>query len=71
MLLSGNATDVLENATVFSSIEEAIKDSTYVYATSSRNRTIQWPTLNSETQPQLFVISPTREGRFNIIWKGG
>ena len=32
--LSGNATDVLENAIVFSSIEEAIKDSTYVYATS-------------------------------------
>ena len=31
--LSGNATDVLENAIVFSSIEEAIKDSTYVYAT--------------------------------------
>jgi tRNA (cytidine32/uridine32-2'-O)-methyltransferase len=46
--LSGNATDVLENASVFTSIEEAIKDSTYVYATSSRNRTIQWPTLNSE-----------------------
>ena len=46
--LSGNATDVLDNATVYSSIEEAIKDSTYVYATSSRNRTIQWPTLNAE-----------------------
>jgi tRNA (cytidine32/uridine32-2'-O)-methyltransferase len=39
---------VLDNATVYSSIEEAIKDSTYVYATSSRNRTIQWPTLNAE-----------------------
>ena len=62
--LSGNATDVLENAIVFSSIEEAIKDSTYVYATSSRNRTIQWPTLNSETQPQLFVISPIMRRAF-------
>jgi tRNA (cytidine32/uridine32-2'-O)-methyltransferase len=38
----------LKTHQVFTSIEEAIKDSTYVYATSSRNRTIQWPTLNSE-----------------------
>ena len=32
----------------FYSIEEAIKESTFVYATSSRNRTIQWPTVNAE-----------------------
>ena len=36
--LSGNATDVLENAQIYSSIKEAIKDSTFVYATSSRDR---------------------------------
>ena len=33
--LSGNATDVLENAQIYTSIKEAIKDSTFVYATSS------------------------------------
>jgi tRNA (cytidine32/uridine32-2'-O)-methyltransferase len=42
--LSGNATDILENAQVYKTIEDAIKTSTFVYATSSRNRTIQWPT---------------------------
>ena len=41
--LSGNATDVLENAQIYTSIREAIKDSTFVYATSSRDRSIQWP----------------------------
>jgi tRNA (cytidine32/uridine32-2'-O)-methyltransferase len=40
--LSGNATDVLKNAKIFKNIREAIKDSTFVYATSSRDRSIQW-----------------------------
>ena len=41
--LSGNATDVLKNAKIYKNIREAIKDSTFVYATSSRDRSIQWP----------------------------
>ena len=48
--LAGNALDVLENAQVFESIEEAIADSTFVYATSSRIRPIQWPPVNSEEE---------------------
>ena len=32
--LSGNATDVLENAKIFDSIKDAIKGSTFIYATS-------------------------------------
>ena len=46
--LAGNATDVLENAIIFDSIKEAIKDSTFVYATSARDRSIQWPIMNAE-----------------------
>ena len=46
--LSGNATDVLKNATVYKSIKEAIKESTFVYATSARDRSIQWPIMNAE-----------------------
>ena len=46
--LAGNATDVLENATIFDSIKDAIKDSTFVYATSARDRSIQWPIMNAE-----------------------
>ena len=41
--LSGNATDVLNKAKIFTSIKDAIKESTFVYATSSRDRSIQWP----------------------------
>ena len=38
----------------------------------SRNRTIQWPTLNSETAAATICDqSQQREGRFNIIWKRG
>ena len=47
--LSGNATDVLEKAQIFSSIKDAIKDSTFVYATSSRDRSIQWPITDAAT----------------------
>ena len=46
--LSGNATDVLKNATVYKSIKDAIKESTFVYATSARDRSIQWPIMNAE-----------------------
>ena len=44
--LAGNAVDVLDNARVFDSINEAIKDSKAIYATSARDRTIEWPTLS-------------------------
>ena len=46
--LAGNATEVLKNVSIFSSIKDAIKTSTFVYATSSRERSIQWPVLNAE-----------------------
>ena len=46
--LSGNARDVLDNAVIYPSLKEAIKDSTFVYATSSRNRSINWPMVNPE-----------------------
>lgn len=60
--LSGNAEDVLANATVYDSIEDAIKESTFVYATSSRNRTIQWPTVNAEEGASM-VCDQTHSGK--------
>ena len=53
--LSGNATDVLKNATVYKSIKEAIKESTFVYATSARDRSIQWPIMNAEEAANVFI----------------
>ena len=45
--LAGDATDVLENAKIFPSIQEAVKNSKVIYATSARDRTIEWPTLTA------------------------
>ena len=45
--LAGNATDVLEQAKIFSSIQKAVKHSKVIYATSARDRTIEWPTLSA------------------------
>ena len=66
--LSGNATDILENAQVYKTIEDAIKTSTFVYATSSRNRTIQWPTINVEEAAELILNQTTAEKEISILF---
>ena len=50
--LAGNACDVLENAKVFSSIEEAVQDSKIIFATSARARTIEWPVASVKDAAQ-------------------
>ena len=50
--LAGNATDVLDNAKIFTSIQEAVKNSKVIYATSARDRTIEWPTLTAKEAAQ-------------------
>ena len=66
--LSGNATDILENAQIYKTIEDAIKTSTFVYATSSRNRTIQWPTVNVEKGAELILNQTTAEKEISILF---
>ena len=66
--LSGNATDILEDAQVYKTIEDAIKTSTFVYATSSRNRTIQWPTVNVEEGAELILNQTTAEKEISILF---
>ena len=66
--LSGNATDVLENAQVYKTIEDSIKTSTFVYATSSRNRTIQWPTVNVEEAAELILNQTTAEKEISVLF---
>ena len=66
--LSGNATDVLEAATVYDSIDEAIEKSTFVYATSSRNRTIQWPTVNVEEAAQVICDQSFGDKEISILF---
>tara|TARA_B100000497_G_C7658512_1_gene396497 strand:+ start:888 stop:1613 length:726 start_codon:yes stop_codon:yes gene_type:complete len=50
--LAGNAGDVLEQAQVFSSIEEAVKNSKIIFATSARERTIEWPVASAKDAAQ-------------------
>ena len=66
--LSGNATDVLENANTYSSINEAIKDSTFVYATSSRDRSIQWPILNASSAAEKICNEVNSDKEISIIF---
>ena len=66
--LAGNATDVLKNAKIFSSINDAIKDSTFVYATSSRDRSIQWPLMNAESAANEICNQVNSDKEISIIF---
>lgn len=43
---ASGAEDLLENATVVGSLQEAIRDCVYVAGASARSRSIDWPALN-------------------------
>ena len=47
--LAAGATDVLANAKVVSTMEEAVKDCGLVVGTSARSRTLPWPMLEPRT----------------------
>jgi len=66
--LAGNATDVLKNAKIFSSINDAIKDSTFVYATSSRDRSIQWPLMNAESAANEICNQVNSDKEISIVF---
>ncbi len=66
--LSGNARDVLYSATIYSSLQEAIKQSTFVYATSARNRSINWPTVNPEKAADQITEQVAGDKEISIIF---
>ena len=45
--LAGNAVDILKKAKTFTSIESAVQNSKVIYATSARERAIDWPTVTA------------------------
>ena len=47
-VLSGNAQDLIEQAVVVNTLDEAIKNCTDIYATSARTRSISWPIITAE-----------------------
>jgi tRNA (cytidine32/uridine32-2'-O)-methyltransferase len=66
--LSGNARDVLDNATIYPSLQEAIKQSTFIYATSARNRSINWPTVNPEKAVEQIIDQVTGDKEISIVF---
>ena len=66
--LSGNATDVLKNAKIYKNIREAIKDSTFVYATSSRDRSIQWPIKDAASAAKDIHAEVNNNKEISIIF---
>ena len=66
--LSGNARDVLDTAIIYPNLKAAIKDSTFVYATSARNRSINWPTVNPEEAADRILDQVAGDKEISIIF---
>jgi tRNA (cytidine32/uridine32-2'-O)-methyltransferase len=66
--LAGNATDVLDHVKIFSSIQEAVKHSKVIYATSARDRTIEWPTLSARDAASEMQELITNEIEVSILF---
>ena len=66
--LSGNARDVLDAAIIYPNLKAAIKESTFVYATSARNRSINWPTVNPEEAADRILDQVAGNKEISIIF---
>ena len=64
---AGQATDVLEQAQVVTSLDEAIADCQLVIATSARDRSIRLPSLTSE-QVGTEVVNESKQGKVAIVF---
>ena len=60
-VLSGNAQDLIEQAVVVNTLDEAIKNCTNIYATSARTRSISWPIITAE-MAGIEINKSVREG---------
>jgi len=67
-MLSGNAQDVIEKATVVDTLEEAIKESTNIYATSARTRTISWPIITADEAGIEINKNVNKDSKTSIIF---
>lgn len=68
---SSGAADILENATVVDTLQEAIADCQYVVGTSARSRHIPWPIVNpKELAAQLAPIltDETKTEKVGIVF---
>jgi TrmH family RNA methyltransferase len=64
---ASGAEDVLLNATVVSTLEEAIKDCVYVAGASARSRSIDWPSMNPRDSAER-LISESQKGTVAAVF---
>lgn len=65
--MAAGATDVLENATIVETLEDAIHDCQLVIATSARSRSHPWPIKESrEMAPQ--IVEEAQQGKVAILF---
>ena len=57
---ASGAEDVLENATIFERLEDAITDCVYVAGASARSRSIDWPLLDAKDAAARLVVESNR-----------
>jgi tRNA (cytidine32/uridine32-2'-O)-methyltransferase len=67
---ASDAADLLENATVVNTIEEALADCHWVMGLSARTRKISWPTLNVKTAVQHIAtqLRGSEKLRFALVF---
>ena len=64
---ASGAVDVLENATVVDSLEEAIEDCVYVAGASARSRSINWPSLDARECASR-LLQESRQGTVAAVF---
>ena len=67
-ILSGNAQDVIEKAIVVDTLDDAIRDSTNIYATSARTRTISWPIISADQAGTEINKNVNKNSKTSIIF---
>ncbi|AWB67476.1 tRNA (cytosine(32)/uridine(32)-2'-O)-methyltransferase TrmJ [Saccharobesus litoralis] len=65
--LAAGATDVLGNAKIVSSLDEAINDCNLVIATSARSRTLSWPVVSPREAGEK-LINEAQTGKVALIF---
>jgi tRNA (cytidine32/uridine32-2'-O)-methyltransferase len=66
--LASGAADIVEQARVVATLEDAIADCTLVFGTSARSRTIPWPLLDVRTATDMAVREATQGHRIAIVF---
>ena len=64
-----SASDILENAIIFETLEEAVKDSNYVIGTSARNRKVPWPLVTpKQCSNDLVSFIMQQDSKISVVF---